>query len=174
MVCSGAVPVQSNQNDVGAAEAGAANASAATAASGKVFFMTGTNARRTGNLRVVSAGALRAAARLEAGDQLVEAQLFEAAADGVELGGAELDELPALLDEVERLAQAGLARVQAADDLLQARGRRLVGALGCGGLVHSSILARTSPSPKNSRTRPASRAPARVVIRLPSPSSTTA
>src|ERR687887_26212 len=64
---------------------------------------------------------------LEACDELLEAQLLEALADRVELAGAELDQAAALADEVERFAQAGLAGVQALDDRLQARGRRLVG-----------------------------------------------
>ena len=79
-----------------------------------------------------------AGAALEARDELVEAQLLEPAADRVELGGAELDEPAALAHEVERLAQAGLAGVQALDDLLQARGGRLVGQ----GLGGRSVMAR--------------------------------
>src|SRR6476646_6880865 len=66
---------------------------------------------------------------LEAGHELVEAQLLEAAPDGVELAGAELHEAAALAHERERLAQPRLARVQAADDRLQAGGRVLVGEL---------------------------------------------
>src|SRR5215213_11210900 len=52
---------------------------------------------------------------LQAGDELLEAQLLEALADRLELGGAELDQAAALPDEVERLAQPGLAGVQALD-----------------------------------------------------------
>ena len=48
------------------------------------------------------------AARLEPRDELVEAQLLEPLADGLELGGAELDERAALAAQVQRLAQAGL------------------------------------------------------------------
>ena len=43
-----------------------------------------------------------------------------ALADRLELAGAELDQRAALADEVERLAQAGLAGVQPADDRLRA------------------------------------------------------
>ena len=49
---------------------------------------------------------------LEPRHELVEAQLLEALADRVELGGAELDQAAALAAELERLAQAGLAGVQ--------------------------------------------------------------
>ena len=92
---------------------------------------------------------------LEASDELVEPELLEALADGVELAGAELDERAALLAEVERLAQAGLAGVQAPDDLLDPRGRGLVGggASSCS-ISPPSIVASTSPSPKRSRTSP--------------------
>src|SRR5581483_5841244 len=58
---------------------------------------------------------LRRRSRLEPGDELLEPQLLEPAPDRVELGRAELDERAALLDELERLAQAGVAGVQAAD-----------------------------------------------------------
>ena len=44
--------------------------------------------------------------------ELVEPQLLEPAPDGFELGGAELDEPAALLAQLERLAQAGLAGVE--------------------------------------------------------------
>ena len=80
----------------------------------------------SGRIGAASASA-RGAAGLEPGDELVELELLEAAADGLELAGAELDEPPALLAELERLAQPGLAGVQAADDRLDARAGRLVG-----------------------------------------------
>src|SRR5829696_1283055 len=83
-------------------------------------------------------GRARAAADLEPGDQFVEAELLEALGDGVELAGAELDEAPALLAELERLAQAGLARVEAADDVLDA---------GAGGLVGEGGSFAHDPSP---------------------------
>src|SRR3954454_858504 len=69
----------------------------------------------------------RAGAGLEAGDELVEAELLEALRDRVELAGAELDEAAGLLAELERLAEPGLARVEAAYDLLDARAGGLVG-----------------------------------------------
>ena len=55
--------------------------------------------------RVDRKNAALGAAAFEARDELVEAQFFEPLADGLELGGAELDERPALAAEVERLAQ---------------------------------------------------------------------
>ena len=105
---------------------------------------------------------------LQARDELVEAQLLQPAADGVQLAGAELDEPAALLAEVERLAQAGLAGVQALDDLLEPRGGGLV-ALRGGAHAPSSgssspcrSARSTSPSPKKQpdvaeRPRPAGR-----------------
>src|SRR5215213_9955447 len=83
-------------------------------------------------------GCARAAAGLEPGDQLVEAELLEALGDGVELSRAELDEAPALLAELERLPQPGLARVEAPDDLLNA---------GTGGLVGEGGSVAHDPSP---------------------------
>ena len=43
---------------------------------------------------------------LEPRDELVEAQFLEPLADGLELGGAELDEPAALAAQIQRLAQA--------------------------------------------------------------------
>ena len=40
---------------------------------------------------------------------LVEPELLQALADGLQLGGAELDERAALAHEVERLAKTGIA-----------------------------------------------------------------
>ena len=59
--------------------------------------------------------------RSEPRDELVQAQLLQGAADRVELARAPLDQRLALAHQLERLAQARLARVQAADDLLDAR-----------------------------------------------------
>ena len=67
--------------------------------------------------------------RVPGGDELVEAQLLERVADGRQLGGAQLDQRLALADQRERLVEARLAGVQAADDLLDARRRRLVAEL---------------------------------------------
>src|SRR5688500_11783703 len=67
------------------------------------------------------------AAGFEAGDELVEPELLQTAADGLEFAGAELHQPAALLAKLERLAQSGLARVEAPDDLLDARAGRLVG-----------------------------------------------
>src|SRR5437763_855587 len=80
---------------------------------------------------------------------------------------AELDQLAALLAHVERLAQAGLAGVQPADDLLDPGGGRLVGA-GLGVLGHgssSSMRARTRSSWKRTDTARAARAAAALVSR---------
>src|SRR6202035_243550 len=95
---------------------------------------------------------------------------------------AQLDQGLALADERERLAEAGLARVQAADDLLDASSRRLVGLrlsrLLAGWLVswlvrlpriayRSRILAPSTPSANLSCTSSFSRAPAAVTIGSP-------
>src|SRR6266851_4810414 len=69
----------------------------------------------------------------EAADELVEPELLERVADGAQLARAQLDQGLALADEREGLVEAGLAGVQAADDLLDASRRRLVG-LRLGGL----------------------------------------
>ena len=73
--------------------------------------------------QVEGAHRLSALGRLEPRHQLLEPQLLEPAADRVELAGAVLDQVAALLDEVERLAQAGVAGVEPADDLLDPRDR---------------------------------------------------
>ena len=76
---------------------------------------------------------LRPAAGLQARHEVAEVQLLEALADGLELCGAQLDERAALAAQLERLAQPGLAGVQALDDLLQARRGVLVAQRrGCG------------------------------------------
>ena len=79
-------------------------------------ILAGENTGRT----IVRVALSRGAAGLEPGDELVEVQLLEALADGFELGGAELDERAAFAAQLERLAQAGLSRVQPGDDRLQA------------------------------------------------------
>src|SRR5262249_28221515 len=131
---------------------------------------------------------------LEARDELVELELLEPLADGLELRGAELDQPAPLAHELERLAQAGLAGVEAADDRLDACRGLLVGELLAFGLVaHSGssswpsaggfgrragrgapVTASTLPSAKRSRTCPASRAPAALVTTSPERSSTSA
>src|SRR5215212_218253 len=70
-------------------------------------------------MRRSGAGCLLGSSALEAGDQVVELQLFEALAHGVELPGGVLDQLAAFLHKLECLAQAGLVRVEAADDRLE-------------------------------------------------------
>src|SRR5919197_1421757 len=78
-------------------------------------------------MRVWGASARGLARRLQPRDQLVQAQLLEALSDGLQLACRVLDQLAALTAQVERLAQAWLARVQLLDDLLDAVDRRLVG-----------------------------------------------
>src|SRR3954469_23134982 len=108
---------------------------------------------RSASSAIASNVATAALAVPQAGDEVLEAQLLEPPADLVELGGAELDQVAALADQVERLAQAGLAGVQAPDDRLEARGRGLV-RLRLGGLLghpsSSVMVASTGASAKNS------------------------
>ena len=63
---------------------------------------------------------------IQLGREVVEIQFLQALADGVELGGAVVDETAALFAEVQGLAEAGLAGVEAVDDLLEALDRVLV------------------------------------------------
>src|SRR4051812_28163962 len=84
--------------------------------------------------------------RLEARDQVVEAQLLETLADRLQLARGELDQPLALLAELERLAEAGLVRVEPADDVLEPLDGGLVGGglsgrgrCGCGFGAHSSL-----------------------------------
>src|SRR3954453_1692250 len=70
-----------------------------------------------------------AAPGLEPRDELVEAQLLQPGAAGPEPRGAELDQRAALPAQLQRLAQPRLARVQAADDRLDARRGGLVAPL---------------------------------------------
>src|SRR5947207_3727480 len=117
-----------------------------------------------------------AALALESRHELVQPQLLEAPADGLQLARAEVDQLAALLAQVERLAQTGLAGVQPADDLLDPGGGRLVGA-GLGVLGHgssSSMRARTRSSWTRTDTARAARAAAALVSRAPASSSTSA
>ena len=74
--------------------------------------------------RPAVAPAARAAAGLEPGDQLVQPQFLEPRPDRLELAGAELDSAAALLAQLQRLAEPGLAGVEAADDLLDGGRRR--------------------------------------------------
>jgi hypothetical protein len=69
-----------------------------------------TAGRMPGAARLGGLGG-RARAGLETRDELVEPELLEAVRNRVELARAELDEALALLDQLERLPQAGLARV---------------------------------------------------------------
>src|SRR4051812_10817963 len=119
----------------------------------------------------------RAAAGLEPGDELVEAELLEALGDRVELARAELDEAAALLAQLERLAEPRLARVEAADDLLDAGAGGLIGEGG--GVAHDPSpygCGRTDTVPSRSRrvSSACSRAPAAEVTGSPAGSSTSA
>ena len=90
----------------------------------QVMFEPG---RRGGDAARAAALSRRARPGLEPRHELAELQLLQPLADGLELGRAALDERAALAAQLERLAQPRLAGVQALDDLLQARGGRLVG-----------------------------------------------
>ena len=68
----------------------------------------------------------RFGAAFEPRHELVEAQFLEPLADGLELGGAELDERAALTTEVQRLAQPRLTGIQPGDDRLEAPARGFV------------------------------------------------
>src|SRR5205085_5318395 len=107
---------------------------------------------------------------IEPCDKLLQAQLLQPARDRVELRRAVLHQVPALLDQVERLSQSGVARVEPADDLLDPRDGRLVGAL----LGHSTTRAVTRPSRKRRPTVSASRAAAAEPTGSPAASSTSA
>ncbi len=63
---------------------------------------------------------------LELADEIVEVEALELAGDGVELALAVLDQRLALAAELERLAELGLALVEAEDDLLESLDRGLV------------------------------------------------
>src|SRR5690242_11139533 len=116
------------------------------------------------------AGFGRSGPRLSGGfeprDQLVEAQLLEALAHRLQLGGRVLDQLAALPAEVERLAQAGLARVELLDDLLDPIDRSLVaGGRLCG---HLSTSSRTRAGTPPSAMRSSKSCCSRTAAALPS------
>src|SRR5207249_2519510 len=123
------------------------------------------------DVRVAHAVHLPGPSSLEPLNERVEAQLLQPAADGVELARAELDQGLGLGDQVVSLAQPGLARVQADDDLLHACLRALV---GLGDRLAHVILASTASSVKRTRTAPAARAACAVVTSSPPASSTSA
>ncbi len=102
--------------------------------------------------------------------ELLEAELLETAGHLVELVGAELDEVAALLHEVERLPQARLPGVEPANDLLDPGDRRFVGAL----VVHQVTRASATSSWKRRRTSFAARAAFADVSALSSVSDTSA
>src|SRR3954466_13260150 len=68
--------------------------------------------------RLLPSGGGRFLAARESLDQLVEAQLLEALAHGLELCGAPLHELAAFPDQIKGLAQAGFPGIKAFDDHL--------------------------------------------------------
>jgi hypothetical protein len=70
--------------------------------------------------------------------QVVEVQFLQALADGVKLAGAVVDQGAALFAELEGLAEAGLAGVEAVDDLLEALDRVLVARRGA--VSHDDLL----------------------------------
>src|SRR5215204_1899350 len=105
--------------------------------------------------------------------KLVELQLLQPRPHGVQLSGAVGHELAALTAEIEGLAQAGLAGVEAIDDLLQPLDCHLI-ALGLVRQSSSSILAQTLPSENRSLTRSAAVASRALVTAVPSLASTRA
>src|SRR4051812_49837070 len=56
---------------------------------------------------------------LEPRDQVVEPKLLQTLSDRVQLARGELDQALPLLAQLQRLAQAGLVRVEPPDDLLE-------------------------------------------------------
>ena len=90
-----------------------------------------------------------AGGRVETGRQVVEVQFLQALADGVELAGAVIDQLLALGAEVQGLAQAGLAGVEAVDDLLEALDRGLVARRGSVGSTRALLSLFGSSSPRS-------------------------
>src|SRR5262249_49988757 len=114
---------------------------------------------------------------LQAADQLVEPKLLQRVADLVQLARAQLDQGLALAHQLEGLLEAGLARVQAADDLFHARRGGLVGERLLGLPVRvahrlcpahrSGTRAGMVPSAKRSRSSSAARAWAALAIGCP-------
>src|SRR3954451_5928810 len=77
----------------------------------------GTRPRGRKNGSAAPSGRSLRGSCFQASDQLVEPELLEPLADGLQLRRRELDQALALLAELERLAQAGLVGVEPADDL---------------------------------------------------------
>src|SRR5215211_3524201 len=96
--------------------------------------------RPSGPVRLECASRLRRGCCLETRDQVVQAELFQALSDSLELTGGVVDQRLALAAEVERLAQTRLAGVEPGDDLLQP----LDGGLVALGRAHSCTFARMS------------------------------
>src|SRR5215217_7093309 len=94
----------------------------------------------------------------QAGDQLVQLQLAQPLAHGVELARGVLDQRTALRAELERLAQPRLVRVEPGDDLLQALDRGLVGGrLSCGHPASLLRLRRRAPPRRRRPSAPGTR-----------------
>src|SRR3954447_23973880 len=113
---------------------------------------------------------------LEPRDQVVQLQLLQALAYRVQLGRGVLDQGLALAAQVERLAQAGLVRVQAGDDLLEPFDGALVG-LGLSAHVPPSFSATRAPTVPSASRRSklsAARTAAAPASGSPAPSSTSA
>src|SRR6185312_5624120 len=109
--------------------------------------------------------ARRLSGRFEPRNQLVQAELFEALTHRLELAGRVLDQLAALAAQVERLAQAWLARVELLDYLLDAVDRGLVAGGRCCRHLSTSSRTRAGTLPSamrssNSRTSRTAAAPA--------------
>src|SRR6202007_268461 len=112
----------------------------------------------------------------QARHELVQAQLLQCPRHGLQLVRAELDQRLALAHQIQGLVQARLARVETADDLLYARGPRLVGLRPLPGRrpVLAPAVAGTVPSAKRNSSSHAIRACEAVAIGAPSREATSA
>src|SRR3954452_15494790 len=116
----------------------------------------GRKSGREGLSRALGRGAL------ETRHELVQLQLLQALAHRVQLARGELDQALALLAELERLAQAGLVRVEPPDDLLEPLDgplvrHRLSAHRASSVSPFSSTCASTLPSASRALKRPAAR-----------------
>src|SRR4051794_31763726 len=129
---------------------------------------------------IARCGVRRGARGFEASDQIVELQLFQALADGIQLAGGVLDQFAAFLDQLERFAQARLVGIEATDDRLEPLDGGLISALLSGhrhpslarrarAASHPPFAGRTSPPRAPLRHRRAARHPTRWPARSRAP-----